>query len=289
MAARTMVLLLLAFVVQRASAADVTSCDQQIPAGTVGTFQSDLDCSGSGACTNAAPCSTDADCSSGPCVYSGDHGLMLGDRASLQLNGHTLTNGAVLCSRSCAVAGPGTLSGGLGIQALLNLRVDGPLDVQGGGVVLALGRGTLTDLTVSGAGNGFGIDIEGILRATNVTSNGNGIGIVAEQKFVGTNITTNDNAYGGIFALAKLRLTGLTASGNGFDPNKGRGGVIHSAERGPARLFDSTVTGNFYKGTTPVDLFTTNMPRLVRSTCDHSSVLEGTNNPFSTWGVCTQD
>jgi len=288
MAARAVVLLLLAFLVPRASAADVTSCDQQIPAGTVGTLQSDLDCSGSGACSNAAPCSTDADCSGGFCVYSGDHGLTLGDRATLQLNGHTLTNGAVLCSRSCAVAGPGTLSGGFGIQALLNLRVDGPLDVQGG-TVFALGRGTLSDLTVSGAIGNFGIEIEGILRATNVTSNGNRIGIVADQKLVGQNITTNDNAYVGIVAAAKLRVTGLTASGNGFDPSNGRGGIIDAAERGPARLVDSTVTGNFYKGTTPLDLFTTNMPRLVRSTCDHSAVLQGTNNPTSSWGVCAQD
>src|ERR1700757_2637894 len=98
-----MAFLLLAFLVQRASAADVTTCDQQIPAGTVGTLQSDLDCSGSGSCPNAAPCSTDADCSSGSCAYSGDHGLMLADRASLQLNGHTLTNGAVWCSKSCTV------------------------------------------------------------------------------------------------------------------------------------------------------------------------------------------
>lgn len=90
------------------------------------------------------------------------------------------------------------LSGGAGILALGNLRTNGPLAVQGTGQgVIAFGRGTLGDVTVSGTGN-FGIEVHGILRATNVTSNGNRAGIVAAQKLVGQNVSTNDNAYAGI-------------------------------------------------------------------------------------------
>jgi len=66
---------------------DVTACGQTAPERDVGVLQVDL--SGfSGAC------------------------VTLEDRASLQLNGHTITGGtiAVHCVENCSVTGPGALS-----------------------------------------------------------------------------------------------------------------------------------------------------------------------------------
>jgi hypothetical protein len=280
MTPRAMVPVLLAILAHPAAAVDVTGCDQQIPAGMVGVLQSDLDCSGSGSCVSDPvphPCSANADCSVGFCVYSGDRGLMLADRAGLQMNGHTLTNGGVWCSASCSVSGPGTLSGGSGIFASGDFRGDGTLDVHGvENGILVFGRGTLSDVTVSGVVDNFGIDVRGRLRATNVTSNGSRVGIVAERNFVGENISTNDNGYAGVLAYEGLRVTGLTAAGNGF-------GVLYGGDRGRPRLYDSTVTGNL------LDLVSTHMPRLIRSTCDHSAMFQSNRPGPASWGVCTQD
>jgi hypothetical protein len=54
------------------------------------------------------------------------------------------------------------------------------------------------------------------------------------------------------------------------------------------RLVDSTMSGNFFKGTTPIDLLSTTMPRLVRSTCDRSARYENFRAAGS-WNVCADD
>jgi hypothetical protein len=287
MRAQIVVPLLLALLSRPAVAVDLTACDQQVPFGAVAVLQTDLDCSGSGTCADASPCTVDGDCTIGSCDY--ESGIVLGNKATLQMNGHTLTNGAVTCTGSCTVTGPGSLAGGQGLIVSGDLRASGNLDVHGGIVgILTIGRATLSDVTVSGIVNNFAIEAGKTLRATNVTANGNEIGIVADAKFVGENITTNDNTRAGILVYGTLRLVGLTATMNGSDPENGRGGVFWVGDRGRPRLTDSTVTGNFFKGSTPLDLLTTTIPRLIRSTCGHSAQYEnlGAGPP---WGVCADD
>jgi hypothetical protein len=98
------------------------------------------------------------------------------------------------------------------------------------------------------------------------------------RSVIGTNVVVNDNGHFGLFAQqARLRIDGLTATGNGAFGVEGK----------RVRLFNSTVTGN--EGGHPsnppfVDVVSTRRPRLVNTVCDHSLGPDGI-----TWGVCSGD
>ena len=266
----------------RASAVDVATCGQLVPAGQVGVLQADLDCGGdeaAGACLTeaAAACASDPGCTDAACG-----GVLLRDGSTLAMNGHTVANGVVVCPlfhSSCSVVGPGTIVGGYGLTALgRKLDASGGLDVHGGEVGIAnyKGRVILQDATVSGVAN-WGIQAYRGLRATNVTSNNNEIGIlVYNGSFTGSGITANDNRGTGVLVAAgRLVLTGLMATGNGRDPEYRGAGVLCE---GRTVLVNSVVTGNYADGTRPLDLLAKRRPVLVDSTCDHSL-----------WGICSQD
>src|SRR5215472_11906574 len=73
--------------VGRAAATDITACGQTIVRKDTGVLTVDLSCSSSA------------------------EGVFLDDKATLQLNGHTITGGGVECIASCTVTGPGTITG----------------------------------------------------------------------------------------------------------------------------------------------------------------------------------
>ncbi|TMB58824.1 MAG: hypothetical protein E6J56_01730 [Deltaproteobacteria bacterium] len=192
----------------RASAVDVAACGQLVPAGQVGVLQADLDCGGdeaAGACLTeaAAACASDPGCMDAACG-----GVLLRDGSTLEMNGHTVANGVVVCPlfhSRCSVVGPGTIIGGYGLTALgRKLDASGGLDVHGGEVGIAnyKGKVILQDATVSGVAN-WGIQAYRGLRATNVTSNNNEIGIlVYNGSFIGSGITANDNRGTGVLVAA---------------------------------------------------------------------------------------
>src|SRR5262249_56752633 len=78
-----------------ASSVDITACPAAVPAGGMGVVQADLNC-----------------------TSGTDSGyVVLGQGATLQLNGHSLTfnpgstpSALVLCEGTCTVSGPGTLT-----------------------------------------------------------------------------------------------------------------------------------------------------------------------------------
>ena len=191
-------------------------------------------------------------------------------------------------ARVSSVTGPGTLAGGYGLLVSGNLRAEGNLDVHGGQVgIIALGRARLRDVAVSEVAKNFAIEAR-TLHVSNVMSNHNEVGIVTTGRLVADNLTTNDNTRTGMIVYGALRVVGLTATGNGSDVDQGSGSVFYVADHGRPRLVDSSVTGNFFRGTTPVDLLSTTMPRLVRSTCDHSARYENSGAAGS-WNVCADD
>jgi len=225
----------------RSDAMDVTSCGQVVRDRDTGVLVGDL------ACTSAP----------------GSFAVELGARATLQLDGHTISGDSVNCPRGCTILGPGDITGAY--TAVLGNGVR-PMTLAGGlsihdnlfGVVDGGSRLTLIDVDVS-------------------NNSENGLLVVA-RSVIGTNVTVNGNGGFGLHAQqARVRIDGLTATGNGW----------FGVEAKSLRLFNSTVTGN--EGGTPVnppfvDVASARRPRLFNTVCDHSY-----GGPTGTWGVCSGD
>ena len=165
--------MLIGVLASSAHAFDVTGCGQLVPAGQVGVLQADLDCSAtSGNCFDdpARGCARDPGCTDAQCP-----GVVVRKDATLQMNGHTVANGVVLCADSCAVVGPGTVVGGFGVASMKNLTVSGGLDVHDGAIGIAATRNAIvSDATVTGVAHNWAIWGNWNLRVANVTANGNG-------------------------------------------------------------------------------------------------------------------
>lgn len=289
-------MLLVPFIACPAGAVDITACGQLVPDGQIGVLQVDLDCGGAFNTCFADPALA---CAKDPaCTDTGCGGLMLRNGATLEMNGHTVANGIVLCpygvSRNCSVVGPGIIAGGYGLFAQINLSASGGLDVHGGqsGIVALKGKAFLQDVTVSGVSNNYGIVVYRRLRLVNVTSNNNQVGVFAYNgPVIGSGLTTNNNHGAGVQSYGRLNVTGLMATGNGEDTEYTGGGVVDQV--GSVRLENSVVTGNFsgssFSQLKPLDVYTKKRPRLIDTTCDHSGIFiyQGTN--LVPWGVCSQD
>ena len=255
-----LLLLVLFGSVARASAAPIVACGQQIPAGGVGVLEADLTCAGAFA-TSA---------------------LVLGQNARLDLNGHTVAvthpDGAVgiVCSRSCSVIGPGTISGA------------GNPD-YGAAILSDRGRLTLTDVEISGFSTGVmqfpsgrlvatNLDVHdcsgtgvvsGRLLARQVSVRRNGAGIKVMRGLKGIDIEATDNRLG-IQSARGVSGVGFTITANAF------AGIV----AGRVKLADSIIQGN---GT--IDIASDFEPELVNTICDHSFEFSSGDS----WGVCTLD
>jgi Right handed beta helix region len=227
-----------------AAATDVTTCGQTVAAKDTGALVADLTCPSSAT------------------------GVFLQDRATLDLGGHTLAGGQVTCVLSCTIRN-GTIA---------NVN---PVGSFGGTAVFAgesfssRSKFVATDLTVRDSGAGIATQVRRlVLTNVNVSNNLSfGIFTVAAKTLRGTNVTANDNggtgiSFGNSPNGAALRMTGLTATGNG------QGGLINNGRR--TVLINSTLTGNhfgpFPGDPTLVDIATTagNCPKLQNTVCDHS-------------------
>src|SRR5207249_11809639 len=97
------------------------------------------------------------------CTDTGCGGVMLRNGSTLEMNGHTVANGIVLCpyrvSRRCSVVGPGIIAGGYGLLSQVNLSVSGGLEVHGGhsGIVDLKEKAFLQDVTVTDVSDNYGI------------------------------------------------------------------------------------------------------------------------------------
>jgi hypothetical protein len=246
--ARVLVLVVLGILVPAsARAVDVTACGQVVPANQIGVLQVDLT-----TCPSSAV------------------GVFLQDRATLDLNGHTIASGAVgvrCMDRRCTVHGPGDIHG-TGLDGILaqhdNARVH-VLDVQvhdnSSGGVVADGAKPRIDLT-------------------RVQLHGNVVGaeVGYRGRIFGEDVDASNNHGNGIVAAARYRFERLTLIGTTAGPSGGDGLVC---QFGTGVIIDSTVIGS-----AGADLATFKKPKLVRSTCGTSRhVAPG----GATWGVCAAE
>jgi hypothetical protein len=244
----------------RAQAVDVT-CGQTVADDTVGVLVADLSCPGSSIIT-------------------------LGRRATLQLNGHSLSatapNGGqvgIACPEGpCRVEGPGQVSGfgGMAILALeANLLEVSDVQVSDNGVGIHGNRVILSDVQLSG-NTDWGAGGERVVL-TNVSAIGNpGDGITGE-KIRGSDITTSGNGGNGV-RCNNLKVDRLTAMNNG-------GYGVQSTHRGTTKLSESTLAGNAV-----ADIGSQKRPRLLSgTTCDTSRRLSDGGADLGTWGVCAND
>lgn len=223
------------------------------------------------------------------------------DGGTLTMNGHTITGGfiGVQCDRSCAIVGPGTITGATfgGIQAIASgikatqvdlidngqfgaqvwgtASISGPATISGNGsTAIRVGnKAKLKDLTITGnlTGVAVGTGTQGsaaLLRCT-VTGNGFGVGAQRDVKVMDSTITDNDRS-------------GVSG-----------GGSFNCAKKGSVTLKGSTVTGNGVAcGVDEIcaDVVTCDKrPRVKPGSSCGTSANRGGIAPGSDWNVCTLD
>ena len=259
--------LVLAIGLRTAGAIDVTACEQTVPVGEIGDLVGDLAC--------------------------GTNGINLARRATLRLNGFTITGtssasaqcvGSDTCAgvecqdRSCRVEGPGQISG-----FLFGVHAQGPSD--------RTFHAKLSDLVLTGNQAGFwGDDVR--VDDAQVTSNVL-VGILGGKRARVQDSQVLNNVSGGISGT-QLRIYSTTVSGVGpgalsaiqGDRVRLRDVVVGNCQSGGVSAtrslsaVDSTLTDN-----TPDDVRAFgHAPHLVNTTCFISSDGVG-----GTWGVCEHD
>lgn len=257
---------------------NVTTCGQVLAPGEKGILQTDLDCTGGGrVCTPpSAPlaCTNNDDCNCGEPLI-----VLVGSRGKLDMNGHTVANGDIICDGpgGCKISGGGSLTDAH-ILGAKNLRLE-HLSLHGAGPMLYLaisanGKLTMSDVTVIET---TGIAALGKAKFTNVAVTDTlavspGVAVYA-QGLLGKNVQiTGDggnllHTYGGRTTLVDSFLAG----------NPGTLGHL----RGPLRLINTTA-----------GVISTSQAPILRAgaTCIASRQLD--QNGFylpGNWGVCTMD
>src|SRR5262249_43335543 len=238
-------------------ALDISSCDQSVPANDTGVLQTDLAC-------------------------SAQTGVTLGQGATLQMNGHSITDDlntlgylGVYCSGGrCRIEGPGELSMfaialnmGRGTMELSGLDLHDNVD----GAVVGTFRVVANNVNCH---DNTECLVARSLRATGFTATGHNTAAITVSKSIrGSDSSGSNNARGGIIPR-RFSLTDLTATGNGYPALVASGG---------GTLTDSTLTGNGMVAG-GVDLATEGRPRNQNTTCGQSSDQHG-----GTRGICTND
>jgi hypothetical protein len=264
-----------------AQAFDVDTCGQTVPRGEIGVLQTDLTCP-QGALSIA---------------------VTLDRRATLDLNGHTLTGGdvSVACSGArCKVVGPGEIVGSTayGIWGQLGIR---HIDVEN--VVLRdhefqaiflnsfhgslkLTGVTLRDIDLTRAGIGLALPAAQASRVkfTDVTAI-NVHPTVFGARTKGTNLIA-DGCTSAI--VGKAKVTGLVATNS-----------LREAVRTPSgklRLRDSMLFDNDLNSGNGIDIVSLKRPALRDSTCFRSEQcikatagIDCLPQPGTSWRVCTDD
>ena len=244
-----------------AAAIDITACGQAVGRGDVGVLTVDLDC--------------------GPSDVEDSYGVELGNGATLDLAGHTITGPhyAVACEKRCTVVGPGTLR-----NAFYGIWGESPA-----------GNATVSDVTLTSNLGGMAV-IRG--RLSNVVATDNGLAMdVAKLRADGITVTGCHGDY--CLETHRASIDGLVATGNAVSQ------AVILLEGGSVRLRNASVTGNTapvgilapYRGALRLessgvdghttDLFTLSRPLLTDSTCGSSARMG--SPPQSSWGVCTND
>ncbi len=269
-------LIIFGVVATRASALDVTGCPVIVPRGETATLQTDVSCGSSTPEYNA-------------------YGIVLGQGARLELNGHTLRQigyallTPIYCLGKCDVVGPGRITTDTVGAAIVSFR-RGPvtashltIDSFIGGISVPFARATLSD-----------VDIQAELY-----------GVEARQLTVAdVSITVSpspDFTFACVDASAGwVRGTHLTVSGCDIGIQARRdvdltrfssaGGEIGIFSQGRVTLVDSSVTGATYPPD-GLDILSKKVPLLTNTVCGRSGRFDRSwpETPAVPWGVCSGD
>lgn len=258
--------LALSIIVSLATAAeafDVTSCDQEVPAGEVGVLTADLDC--------------------GPNTVPGSYGVELERYATLDMQGHTITGaqwavycpGPGKCTVTSTTGTPGTLTG-----------AEAGIWTPGSKVLVS---------NVRFVDNSYGISNNPKATLSDVTFVDNGFALTA-RSLQGTNMTITgacDSGY--CIDIGRGRIDGLVVTDTGPSANVlqvGRSIRLRNASMsGPGqagifatriRLENSVVTGH------DVDL-ASRLLRITNVSCERSLRFAKDGLGIGTWGVCAND
>ena len=266
-------------------ALDITSCDSVVPKNQVGELRNDLVCTHTtGRCADQPELACDVGpfgigCPSGPCI---NMAVVLGDRATLRLNGHEIhgTEMAVVCRRGCSVEGGGGLiaDAGIGIRQWSRKRMsvsDTRFENDGWAINAAYfaRRMTLRNVAVDGLGTGiYGTDVVATnVHVADLPGCGYGGSLYAD-KLRGTSFSA-----GYVYVQGRIDVSDLTVladCGNGLVSAKGR-----------IKLTDSSITG-----ASQADVLAFKKPSLTNTVCNRSAVIDKAGVPTGAdWGVCALD
>jgi hypothetical protein len=274
-----------------ARALDISTCGGEVPVAEEARLLTDLAC-------------------------SGDFAILLHNRATLDLDGHTITlvrsggnQVAVQCVTDCTVIGgaalPGSIVGsgaplvastsGVAMRrgTVRNVQVSGftygivadrrveiedvtVSDCRDFGVLAR--KGNVTTISVAAAGNGVGIQARRV-TAVGLDVSGNAEGGLYARRVFAQQVTANSNGRWGIVGEHVVKIDGAAASGNGDV------GVLSSRV---LQVSGSDLTGN------GVDVASYRQPRLSALTCASSRRLPPPSGyldldllpAFETWAAC---
>ena len=248
-------------------ATDVASCGQKIGPGDTGVVAADIDCSAADGIFAA---------------------VLLGDNATLMLNGHTITGrtSASLprvvgvagdAARRITIVGPGVIAGSsTGITGGMTRVTVSGVTLRDNEYSIDVALGKLLVSNVDSTSTVSGISARAI-RADHVTVTTNYAGNCIFGKQISGSDVTVSGCHGGVDMLGSVRLTRLDARNN----------LTIGVAGEHVTLVDSIVTGNIFIGQ-PLDILTATPPRLVSTQCGTSARVE--NHVIGpTWGVCAND
>lgn len=269
---------LLGFAADGSAATDITACGHVLANGEKGILQADLDCTGGArVCIPPAepvPCTDNDTCNCGEPLI-----VQIGSGGKLDMNGHTVANGDIICTGpgTCRVDGGGTLNdahvlaarnadlrdlafAGPGPELRSAIVADGKLSMKGVDVVgttgvVASGKARFTDVVVADT-----LEVAPYMA------------VFAEDGFVGKNVSITGDAAGAQLNSPGQRtvLIDSTISVSGF-----------MVARGNLILVNTSIG----------HVLSTRKPMLKRgATCASSQRVDV--NGFildGNWGVCTLD
>jgi hypothetical protein len=292
----------LALAATTGAAFPITTCDTTIPTSQRGVLQADLDCHQVCSADPATSCDGldpgDA-CAPGKGVCRASR-LVVEHGGTLDLDGHVVNfvyqGAGALCGTSsaergrCTIEGPGTLQGGKGtgiagrsmdviVRNVTISFTDGAITTRGhlsaDGLVVPHDREnsvyaakgmTLKNVRFDGES---GLFTDGDVTCANVVLGPHGARIVAGGRVRGHHVTLG--GYSDVIATNVVLRHVSSAPSPG--PDGELGSQVSASHR--LRLVDADV----------VAIESGKAPRLIRSTCDTSSVAGSS----ASWGVCTND
>lgn len=290
--ASALAVLALAATAHAVDTVDITECGQVVLRGQTGVLQNDLTCGATVMRCRDYPevvCNSFMDCPNR--LGCNAAALFLARSATLDLNGHTITNDAQQFAIRCPYRGKCTVHGG----AVACPASSSGLGIWSGSRVFA------RDLSFTGCLSGITAEK---INATRVVASGGGTGFYG-QHVRAYDVTATDNQSIGLAGVGTLRIRKARTERNGGggvwartynidgleSHDNGAAGLttfVFQGRGGRGLVRNSSITQNAYQGA-PMDILAPEPPRMDNVVCDWSGLWTDFNAPAGPGlGVCVQ-